>query len=822
MPSPFASKFLPWNPVTSRKDPSPFLNNPFGINIDPTRRGLAGSGPQGVNPQSAYPEQEGSVAQQQTTTPEYDFMGEYNKVAGNRPNRLAYQKAIEEGSPVVNRGKWAKFGAAFTAGASALGGAPADRAAKFGLDSYYAPQGRSDERFDKKVKGLGQLATMEDSDVSEKIKALETQRSDWYKGQENTRQNTTTDIAKAANERAERQLKIEEAAGNLGIDLSKAQLKKIEYELSHLGEAKLTDPVTGIVRVINDKGETLRTLGQENLSVQQEVDKAGATQAAIVDANKPTRESAERIAGIKAEGTKSASLSRLKNVFDNTPPNTTTGKLILAASQAVADNTLSSGAGDMIDLDDLGAPTVNRKWWQKDIDGGKYYEDAEKEAKRFLAANLSRLGIGKEGTTPAGKEGTTPPPAAKVDVNSLPKTASGFVTMIDPAGEEFEAKPEQVQGYLDKDPKVRVKDAATPNAATPATTAPPNAPPAPLPIPPPAPKSTNQFAPTPGFSSIRPPAVNPQAANPQMAVGNQPPGAVLGNSANVPLPTPPQAPIRSSFPSPLGFTGNKLSASIMAPAMSDGVSMSQGDVSVSPVNIPQRPAPMPPPPNMPANQGGMPQPPPGNPIQLSQPPGIPAQQPVRQPQAPIRIGPPEGDFNTLGNIPQGTNPNALPPKMQLGNNPIKLTPPPTVGQTKLQEVPADPEQFKSILETVRDRVKKETGLDLKTMSARRTAEKQAEIYKIGRGEGDKRPIKTKADGVNKLSKHQSGNATDLMFVGPDGKVIDAKGKKNVALYNVLGRIAKEEGLVWGGDWKDPYDPGHVQFGEGLDLPPGKK
>ena len=76
-----------------------------------------------------------------------------------------------------------------------------------------------------------------------------------------------------------------------------------------------------------------------------------------------------------------------------------------------------------------------------------------------------------------------------------------------------------------------------------------------------------------------------------------------------------------------------------------------------------------------------------------------------------------------------------------------------------------------------------------------------------------------ADGTNVESKHQSGEGADLWFVDKSGKPFAPKASD--PLWDVLGRIAKEEGLVWGGDWKGTpgksvgRDPAHVQLGREL-------
>lgn len=90
----------------------------------------------------------------------------------------------------------------------------------------------------------------------------------------------------------------------------------------------------------------------------------------------------------------------------------------------------------------------------------------------------------------------------------------------------------------------------------------------------------------------------------------------------------------------------------------------------------------------------------------------------------------------------------------------------------------------------------------------RSAEEQARIYAKGRttmGSGRPTPdrpfggtVTQKSGKPGEESLHQLGNAADYIFTG---------GREN---WQLLGQTAKELGLEWGGDWKDPYDPGHVQ------------
>lgn len=86
---------------------------------------------------------------------------------------------------------------------------------------------------------------------------------------------------------------------------------------------------------------------------------------------------------------------------------------------------------------------------------------------------------------------------------------------------------------------------------------------------------------------------------------------------------------------------------------------------------------------------------------------------------------------------------------------------------------------------------------------KRTAEEQRELFDKG---------KSKADGYNKKSYHQSGNAFDVFgYVGGkatwDRKVLTAIARhiQKVAMDNYKVK------LTWGGDWKSFVDMPHFQI-----------
>lgn len=107
----------------------------------------------------------------------------------------------------------------------------------------------------------------------------------------------------------------------------------------------------------------------------------------------------------------------------------------------------------------------------------------------------------------------------------------------------------------------------------------------------------------------------------------------------------------------------------------------------------------------------------------------------------------------------------------------------------------------------------------------RTAETQQKYYSWGRTKINphtgKMTIVTYVDGVKRKSNHQKkadgySHAVDL-YPFFDGKV-QTQGKevdnKLRVISNHIKKKSKELGIkiVWGGDWKKPYDPPHYQLG----------
>lgn len=108
----------------------------------------------------------------------------------------------------------------------------------------------------------------------------------------------------------------------------------------------------------------------------------------------------------------------------------------------------------------------------------------------------------------------------------------------------------------------------------------------------------------------------------------------------------------------------------------------------------------------------------------------------------------------------------------------------------------------------------ERGIELLIFWYHRTDDQQAALYAIGRTiELHRKPV-TNCDGKIKKSRHQYWEAGDVVIV-MGGKLVWDR----IPQYELLGQIAKEEGLRWGGDWdgdeeRDPndFDIYHFELG----------
>lgn len=99
------------------------------------------------------------------------------------------------------------------------------------------------------------------------------------------------------------------------------------------------------------------------------------------------------------------------------------------------------------------------------------------------------------------------------------------------------------------------------------------------------------------------------------------------------------------------------------------------------------------------------------------------------------------------------------------------------------------------------------GFPIMVFEGLRTAERQHDLWKQGREKPG--AIVTKADGFDKKSAHQAqsdgyGYAADCVFLDKGKPSWDTKHP-----WDLLGAVAKSQGLAWGGDWG--WDRPHVEL-----------
>jgi peptidoglycan hydrolase-like protein with peptidoglycan-binding domain len=155
-----------------------------------------------------------------------------------------------------------------------------------------------------------------------------------------------------------------------------------------------------------------------------------------------------------------------------------------------------------------------------------------------------------------------------------------------------------------------------------------------------------------------------------------------------------------------------------------------------------------------------------------------------------------------------------------GTHPLNLTPPTTkpewagnserwTQEKKLLSMNADfrPKVVK-VLATL-----KEQGFQPKIFFGWRSVAVQLELYQ-------NKKSKVKFSFHNAQTKDGTPNAYAADIIdkrwgwGPEA---ETRG-----FWTALGKIAKDEGLVWGGDWTDPWDPAHIQSRQNSELAAVKK
>lgn len=98
--------------------------------------------------------------------------------------------------------------------------------------------------------------------------------------------------------------------------------------------------------------------------------------------------------------------------------------------------------------------------------------------------------------------------------------------------------------------------------------------------------------------------------------------------------------------------------------------------------------------------------------------------------------------------------------------------------------------FRNKIRRLIDAAKAE-GIDARVIETYRSRERQRELYRQGKSQ------------LRGVGVHHFGLAADLVRVVADRAVWDGD-------WSWLERLAKADGLVWGGNWKGFPDPGHLQ------------
>lgn len=104
----------------------------------------------------------------------------------------------------------------------------------------------------------------------------------------------------------------------------------------------------------------------------------------------------------------------------------------------------------------------------------------------------------------------------------------------------------------------------------------------------------------------------------------------------------------------------------------------------------------------------------------------------------------------------------------------------------------------------------EAGLDIRLLMTYRTPEEQNKIYAQGRTAPGKIVTSLRGDKSKhcfKLGDLPAAKAFDF-GVFDNGKYI---GDGNDSRYLEAGKIGEALGLVWGGRWKKPFDPSHLEI-----------
>lgn len=101
------------------------------------------------------------------------------------------------------------------------------------------------------------------------------------------------------------------------------------------------------------------------------------------------------------------------------------------------------------------------------------------------------------------------------------------------------------------------------------------------------------------------------------------------------------------------------------------------------------------------------------------------------------------------------------------------------------------------------------GFTVTVTSGVRTTEQQQKLYRQGREEPGK--IVTHLDGITRRSNHQPktdgyGHAIDVVFI-----VNGRPSWEESNPWELLGAMARSQGLNWGGDWTTLRDRPHLEL-----------
>jgi len=244
-------------------------------------------------------------------------MDDYASVYGNTPNRLAYQEAVNQGPPIVQRGKMAKLGAILGSMGGVLGGDSLANSYSVMKDAYDAPQNRATDYYNQRTKGLASLANMEQDDIATKIKMLDSRSDRYYKDQ-------NLGLARDASERANRETDAQ--IDNYKQDNERANWQTVTDELT--GETYEQNRITGEIR---NKKKTKQSVGEKS-------------------AEEIAKEKRELEGRLKVQGAgDAAAMARTK--YSQDASTARTDATIAARAQASRDKLNQSGAKPMGPLD---------------------------------------------------------------------------------------------------------------------------------------------------------------------------------------------------------------------------------------------------------------------------------------------------------------------------------------------------------------------------------------------------------------------------------------------------------------------------------------